>query len=57
MKKYMVIWRKIGEENGPVVMATNDVKKAYEYAIKRLPNGKEAILYNYDTLEYKGMKA
>lgn len=57
MKKYIVIWRKIGEEHGPVVMMTNDIKTAYEYAIKILPNGKEALLYNGNILEYKGMKA
>lgn len=57
MKKYIVIWRKIGEERGTVVMATNDVNTAYEYAIKRLPSGKEALLYNGDTLEYKAIKA
>ena len=57
MKKYIVIWRKIGEERGPVVMITNDIKTAYEYAIKRLPNGKEALLYNVNTLEYRAIKA
>ena len=57
MKKYIVIWRKIGEERGPVVMITNDIKTAYEYAIKRLPNGKESLLYNGNTLEYRAIKA
>lgn len=57
MKKYLVIWRNIGEEHGPVVFATNDVKMAYEYTKNRLPYGKEALLYNDNTLEFKCIKA
>ena len=57
MKKYIVIWRKIGEERGSVVIITNDIKTAYEYAKKRLPRGKEAILYNGDKIEYQLIKA
>lgn len=57
MKQYTVIWKKIGEEHGTVVYATNDVKKAYEYARQKLPYGYEAFLYNGDVLEYKTIKA
>ena len=57
VKQYKVIWRKIGEEVGTVVCLTNDLKKAYEYARNKLPNEKEALVYNGDVLEYQGIKA
>ena len=44
MKKYLVIWRNIGEEKGTVICATNDKKKAFEIGRKNRPYNKEMIV-------------
>lgn len=56
MKKYIVKWSKIGEENGTIVIATDDKEKAYEYAHK-CPDGKEWTIYYNGKTEWKGIKA
>ena len=56
MKKYIVKWSEIGQEKGTTVIATDDRKKAYEYAHK-CPYGKEWTVYCDDKMEMRGMKA
>ena len=56
MKKYIVEWREIGDEKGTIVMATDDMKKAYEYAHK-CPYGKEWTVYCENKIESQGMRA
>lgn len=57
MKKYIVVWRDIDEENGVTVCETDDRKEAYDYALKKLPCRKEAIVYSDGEIQYQGMKA
>ena len=62
MEQYIVMWKKIGEEQRYVVCVTNDYTKAYEYAMpkssyeyatQKLPYGYESFLYNNGVLEYR----
>lgn len=55
--KYIVVWRDLDEEKGVTVCETDDKKEAYEYARRRLPNRKEAIVYNDGKVEYRGLRA